>query len=136
MRLILVPLVAAALGAGAVAAASSSSQADRAAARTEAFDKEVKGLTPGKPQDCIDTRFQQSSLKAVGSKLIYRVSPKLLYVNQTSGGCEAVARGDALITRQFSTQVCRGDIARTRDMTAGIETGSCSLGSFTPYRAQ
>lgn len=136
MRMILVPLAAAALGAGAVAIASSPAQTDRAAADQAEFAKTIEGLTPGKPVDCIDTRFNQASLKAVGPRLIYRVSPKLVYVNETAGGCEGVARGDALVTRQYSTQLCRGDIARTVDMTARIDTGSCSLGHFVPYQAR
>ncbi len=78
--------------------------------------------------------FNNASLKAIGPRLIYRVSPKLAYVNDTGGGCEAVARGDALITRQYSSRLCRGDIARTRDMTTRIDSGSCVMGSFVPYR--
>lgn len=134
MRMVLIPLAAAALGAGAVAIASSPSQADRAASNEAAFQKEISGLTPGKPVDCLDTRFNNASLKAIGPRLIYRVSPKLAYVNDTGGGCEAVARGDALITRQYSSRLCRGDIARTRDMTTRIDSGSCVMGSFVPYR--
>lgn len=136
MRMILIPLAAAALGAGAVAIAASPAQTDRAATDEAAFQKTVAGLTPGKPVDCIDTRFNNASLKAIGPRLIYRVSRKLVYVNDTAGGCENVARGDALVTRQFSTQLCRGDIARTVNMQARIDTGSCSMGSFTPYQAR
>lgn len=135
MRMILIPLVAAAIGAGAIAFAAPPEQSDRAAADEAAFQKEVAGLTPGKPVDCIDTRFNNASLKAIGSRLIYRVNRKQVYVNNTAGGCEGVARGDALVTRQFSTQLCRGDIARTVDMTARIDTGSCAMGSFVPYQA-
>ncbi|WP_298669254.1 hypothetical protein [uncultured Sphingomonas sp.] len=134
MRMILIPLIAATLGAGAVAIAQSPSN-DRAAANEAAFQKEVQGLTPGKPTDCIDTRFNRASLKAIGPRLIYRVGPKLAYVNDTGGGCEGVARGDALVTRQFTSQLCRGDIARTVDMTSRVNTGSCALGSFIPYQA-
>ncbi|WEK44147.1 MAG: hypothetical protein P0Y64_04785 [Candidatus Sphingomonas colombiensis] len=134
MRMILIPLAAAAFGAGAVAIAQSSPN-DRAAANEAAFQKEVQGLTPGKPTDCIDTRFNQTSLKAIGPRLIYRVNSKKLYVNDTAGGCEGVARGDALVTKQFTSQLCRGDIARTVDMTSRINTGSCALGNFVPYQA-
>ena len=134
MRMILIPLAAAALGAGAVAIAESAPK-DRAAVNEAAFQKEVQGLTPGKPTDCIDTRFNNASLKAIGSRLIYRVNSKKLYVNDTAGGCEGVARGDALVTKQFSSQLCRGDIARTVDMTSRINTGSCAMGSFIPYQA-
>jgi hypothetical protein len=75
-------------------------------------------------------------LSAYRDKLIYRVSNKLVYVNQTTGGCQGVARGDALVTRQFQTRLCRGDIAQTVSLPPGIPTGSCALGDFTPYRAR
>jgi hypothetical protein len=45
-----------------------------------------------------------------------------------------VGNGDALVTRQFGSQMCRGDIARSADLVAGFQTGSCALGEFIPYR--
>lgn len=100
------------------------------------YQKLIAGKVAGKPQDCIDTRFQRPQLSAYGSKLVYRVSDKLVYVSETGGGCHNVARGDALVTRQFQTRLCRGDIAQTVDLPARIPTGSCALGDFVPYRAR
>ncbi|MFW2850498.1 hypothetical protein ACM61V_01040 [Sphingomonas sp. TX0543] len=136
MRMILIPLAAAAIGAGAIAIAAPGNRNDRAAADEAAFQKEVSGLVPGKPVDCIGTRLNNGSVKAIGSRLIYRINSKRVYVNETNGGCEAVARGDALVTRQFSTQLCRGDIARTVNMPARIDSGTCTMGSFIPYQAR
>lgn len=98
-----------------------------------AYRKLIAGKVPGKPVSCIDTRFRQTQLSAYGNKLIYRVSDKLVYVNQTNGGCEGVARGDALVSRQYQTRACSGDIATTVQPVPGITTGSCALGDFTPY---
>jgi len=98
-----------------------------------AYQKLIAGKVAGKPQTCIDTRFRQSSLSAYGTKLIYRVSDKLVYVNETNGGCEGVARGDALISRQYQTRACSGDIATTVQLPPNIPTGSCALGEFIPY---
>jgi hypothetical protein len=100
------------------------------------FAKLIEGKVAGKPVDCIDTRRGSASLSAYGDKLVYTIDRKLLYVSDTNGGCTGVARGDALVTRQFQTQLCRGDIARTVNLPAGIDTGSCALGSFTPYRGR
>lgn len=133
MRKFLIPLAVAAIATGAIAAAPAD-RAARAAADDAKFQQTVQGLVPGKPIDCIDTRFQQASLSAIGPRLIYRVSNRLVYVNDTNGGCESVRSGDALVTRQFSTQLCRGDIAQTVNMMNRIPTGSCAMGSFTPYR--
>lgn len=97
------------------------------------------GLTPGTPTECLDNlqvRNGGTSLKAIGDKLIYRVNRKLLYVSDTSGGCENVARGDALVTRTSYSRLCRGDIAETFDLPARIPSGSCSFGAFTRYSAR
>ena len=99
------------------------------------YQRLIAGKTPGKPVDCIDTRFTRPSLSAYGDKLIYRVSSKLVYVNDSTGGCQGVARGDVLVTRQFQSRLCRGDIAQTITVPPAVPTGSCALGSFTPYRA-
>ena len=134
MRQSLIFLIAAAGGATVVLATGGAAQ--QGVSRAEAnYTRLIAGKTPGKPVDCIDTRFNNPALSAYGDKLLYRVSRNLVYVNQTAGGCEAVARNDVLITIRYQTRACRGDIAQTVDRQSGMPTGSCSLGSFTPYTA-
>lgn len=119
------------LGATAMAAAPQApSRTERDRVRLEG---ELAKLTPQPTVDCIDTRWGRTSLRAVGDKLIYRVSAKRIYVSDTAGGCERVARGDTLVTRQFGTRLCSGDIATTVDLVSRIPTGSCAIGRFTPY---
>ncbi|WP_132909736.1 hypothetical protein [Sphingomonas sp. BK235] len=130
MRFLSTFAAAAALSAGAIAAAP------RDRSPEAEYQRLIAGKTAGKPQDCIDTRFTNPQLSAAGTKLIYRVSNKLVYVSETGGGCENVRRGDTLVTRQFQTRLCRGDIAQTIDLPARIPSGSCALGAFVPYRAQ
>ena len=133
MRKSLIFLIAAGAGAATFAAGSVASQAGESKAEAE-YRTLIAGKTPGKPVNCIDTRFTRPSLSALGDKLIYRVSRKLVYVNETNGGgCEGVERDDVLVTRQYQTRLCRGDIAQTVDRQTGIGTGGCALGSFTPY---
>ncbi|KQN90474.1 hypothetical protein ASE95_13395 [Sphingomonas sp. Leaf231] len=135
MRYLMTFTAAAALGAVAVVAAPVQKPAkpDR---NKLAYEKLLAGKTPGKPQDCIDTRLTRPQLTAYDGKLLYRVSKKLVYVTETGGGCEAVARGDAIVTRQFQTRLCRGDIAQTVNLPARIPSGSCAMGAFVPYRSQ
>jgi hypothetical protein len=98
------------------------------------LDKALAGLTPGEPVDCI-SRFPSSNLTVVSdSVLLYRVSSRLIYRNDLIGSCSGLARGDTLITKSWGAQLCRGDLARSADLTIGIPTGSCAIGSFTPYR--
>ncbi|UVO50539.1 hypothetical protein M0208_08415 [Sphingomonas sp. SUN019] len=119
---------------GATAADRSTRAQDRAAKDAAEFQKAVAGLTPGKPMSCLPLSRQSLAMKGIGSKLVYRASRKLMYVNDAPG-CEGVARGDTLVTRQYTGRSCRGDIAQTVDRIARFPTGSCALGDFVPYRA-
>lgn len=125
--------------AGAAAMSAASAADDRRPGPYEreriAIEKQLARLTPQPQVDCIDTRFRNVSLRAIGNKLIYRESRNRIYVSDTAGGCENVARGDALVTRQFGPRLCRGDIATTIDRAARFPTGSCAIGPFTPYTA-
>jgi len=125
MRIMILPLAALLL-----AGATTASKPDDHAR----FAAEVAGLTPGAPVNCISAQRNTRGLKAIGPRLIYRVSRNLVYVNETAGGCEGVARGDILVTRAFTGGLCRGDIAQTVSYPAPIPTGNCALGSFVPYR--
>jgi hypothetical protein len=110
------------------ARAQAAAEADRAA-----LGQQLAGLHATKTDDCMDN-FQSSSLKAYGSTLVYRVSGNLIYVNDTTGGCEGIGRGDYMVTKSNFGRVCHGDIARTFSPGSNVPSGSCSLGSFTTYR--
>lgn len=107
----------------------------RADADRVALGKKLAGLSPAEKTDCLDNyRITPASLSANGPALVYRVSDRLTYVNETGGGCEAVGRGDILVTRSNAGELCRGDIGHTVAPGSSMPTGSCSLGSFTAYR--
>ncbi|MBN8813903.1 MAG: hypothetical protein J0J06_00485 [Sphingomonas sp.] len=119
--------------------AMSPAETARAQARAEAdraaLGKQLAGLSPAEKTDCLDNyRTAPASLSAYGPALVYRVSDRLIYVNDTGGGCEAVERGDILITRSNAGRLCRGDIGRTVTPGSTVPSGSCALGSFTAYR--
>lgn len=95
----------------------------------------LAGLTPGEPTSCLPlTGTPQYQTEGYGPVILYKFSRGLVYRNDTAGGCEAIARGDILVTRQYGSQLCSGDIATTVDNVSRITTGSCALGRFTPYR--
>lgn len=105
---------------------------ERQAARLEGA---LAGKVAGDPVSCIP-RHPQASLTAIsGSVLLYRVNGRLVYRNDLVGSCPGLARGDTLVVRPFGSQYCRGDLARSADLTNGMVTGACALGSFTPYRS-
>jgi hypothetical protein len=127
-------VAAVALSSCAMTPAETARAADAKAATQAELGKELAGLTPTETRDCMDN-YQSSSLKAYDGTLVYSVSKSLKYVNDTGGGCEAVERGDILVTQSPSGRLCRGDIARTVMPGSRMPSGSCALGSFVTYRA-
>jgi hypothetical protein len=121
-----------------IAACSNAGNADlvaRKAADEEArLAKALTGFTPGEPRNCVDSRDLRGPESFGDRTLIFRASRNLIYRTETSGSCKGVGRGDALVTRQFGSQLCKGDIARSADLVAGFQTGACAMGEFVPYR--
>jgi hypothetical protein len=96
--------------------------------------KALEGLTPGKPLTCVTLRDMRGTESYGDGKLVFRVSRNLVYVNDVKGSCSRVGKGDALITRTYTSQLCRGDIAQAADLVAGFQTDTCVMGEFVPYK--
>lgn len=129
--LILVPL--AALAACAQTPAQTAAAAQAGAAAQAELDKELAGLVLGKPVNCIDPRWSRQ-VKSYGGTILYGDLGSTKFRSDTGGGCERIGRGDVLVTRTYTGQLCRGDIARTIDPVSRFQTGSCSFAQFVPYR--
>lgn len=99
-----------------------------------AIDRELRGLTPGAPQSCIPLEPDLES-HSYSDTILYRRSASEVWRNDTSSGCEGLGRGDTLITKSYTSQLCEGDIVTTvSDTPDRTFTGSCTLGPFVPYR--
>lgn len=107
----------------------------KAAAYSVELEKALGGKVAGKPQSCIDVRRADSTQQIGDRTILYKVSKKLVYRNDPLGGCAGLGRDLALVTRLYSTQLCRGDIVTPTDFTTGFSGGSCALGDFVPYQA-
>ena len=136
MRIPVAALPALALAACTPTVAETAASAERAGQTEDKLAAALTGLVPGATSTCLPTigRTQVQS-EGYGKTILYKVSNTLVYRSDTSGGCERLARGDALITRQPTGRLCAGDIATTFDPIARFQTGSCSFGPFTEYRA-
>lgn len=123
------------LAVAACAPSASQRVASAAAADKTAADlnRALAGLTPRQPVSCLPTAARTQST-AYGSTIIYTVSRREKYRNDTVGGCESIARGDILVTRSPAGQLCSGDIAQTVDPGSRMQTGGCALREFIPYR--
>ncbi|MBL0924833.1 MAG: hypothetical protein IBJ12_10265 [Sphingomonadaceae bacterium] len=97
--------------------------------------KELDGKTAGKPVSCISDFLGTNVIRVSDDILLYRVSGNLVYKNNLRSSCPGLARDDDIIvSEQFSSQKCRGDLLRLVDRTSGISGPVCSLGEFVPYR--
>ena len=117
--------------AGLVAAAAPSLAADRAARGEAGLAKLLANRVPGKPVSCINQRDIRSSQVLDGTAIVYEAFGKL-YVNRPSGA-SSLDDDDILVTRTYTTQLCRMDTVRLVDRVARFERGFVSLNEFVPY---
>lgn len=106
----------------------------RATRNAERLERALAGKTPGKPLHCISLRDAEGPESVGDSTLLFRVSRTLVYRNETRGSCGRIGNGAALVTRTWSGQLCRGDIAHATDLRHGFIEGSCAMGDFIPYK--
>ncbi len=133
MRLFLPMLLLLVAGCAATPQEIARAQAEQAQ-RADKLATRLAGYTPGRPQDCLTNLPGDRPSETIGSTILYVQSSKLVYRNDTTGGCEGMERGDYIVTVSNSGRLCRGDIGRTFQANSGnVPTGSCALGSFIPY---
>ena len=121
-----------------VAGSAALSADDGYRAKQEARDqaalaKALAGMTPGKPTSCIDQR-RITETQRIGDTILYKYSRRELYRADTNGGCFGLRRGDAIISKTYSGQLCSGDILSTVDLVTHMNSGSCTVREFVPYR--
>lgn len=134
MRKTLILIPALALLCGTALTAGSGWREKYAAKEQARLDKALAGKIAGKPQSCIRLRDAQGTESYGETTLLFRASRNLVYRTETRGSCSGIGNGKALISRTWSGELCRGDMASAADLSAGFETGHCSMGDFVPYR--
>lgn len=99
------------------------------------LNKQLDGKIAGTPQRCISDFNADNMIRVSDDILLYRVSGNLVYRNNLRSTCPGLARdSDIVVTEQFGSQKCSGDILKLVDRTSGIPGPFCSLGEFVPYR--
>jgi len=115
--------------AGCVTPAEEAAYAEREQAQ---LAKELAGLTPGEPQRCVQSDAIQS-IDPIGNTLLLTQGRGKRYTTEAIG-CSSANKHDVAVIEPFrSREYCEGDLVRFRSQSGGFVTGSCSLGSFTPY---
>jgi hypothetical protein len=93
----------------------------------------VEGRVAGEPERCLrNTRF--TSTRIIDRTAIVYESGGTLWVNVPRGGARSLDQWDVLVTRQFSGDLCRGDVVQLYDSSSMMQTGAVFLGDFVPYR--
>jgi hypothetical protein len=96
---------------------------------------ELAGRAAGPPVNCVQTN-QLDSLRISQNNrhaLIYG-SGRTVYANNL-GVCR-YGSDDVLVTEQFGSQLCRGDIVRSFDRYSRIPGPTCVLSDFVPYTSR
>lgn len=96
--------------------------------------KELAGLSSGPPQSCIPLGRDEFRTRAIGKTILYRVNRRLVYRNDTLGGCDDRQNVRALVSDNVGPQLCKGQIIQSVDLLSGFNRGACALGEFIPYR--
>ena len=123
----LIPLIAAAMVFGPVAAQARERDPEADLARA------LRGRVAGQPVSCIDLHRVHSSRVIPGTAILYDAG-SVIYVNRPRNGAEQLNRFDTLVTRTPSTQLCSVDVVHTVDLSTNTFTGSVFLDEFVPYR--
>ncbi len=94
----------------------------------------LNGRVAGPPQDCLPSFASASSEVIDDHTVLYRVGATT-YAMDPPGGCAGLGEfGNTMVIKPIGSQLCRGDIARVIDTSTNSSRGSCTIGSFTPFR--
>ena len=94
----------------------------------------LDGRVPGKPVSCLPSFRRDDMVVIDENTILFRDGANRVWRNDLKGPCNNLGRpGTALLTRQFSSSLCSGEIAQVIDTAGGFTVGSCSLGEFVPY---
>jgi hypothetical protein len=93
--------------------------------------KLLEGRVAGEPRSCINTRVNSESEVIDGTAVVYGRG-RTIWVNVPRNARD-LDDNDALLVRQFGSNLCRQDIVTTFDTSGGFYTGNVFLTDFVPY---
>jgi hypothetical protein len=112
-----------------------------AAARSQGAEDQARlaealaGRVAGTPQDCVSEFETGTQQPYAPDAILFRGrTGDVLYLNRLPTGCPGLTYGKAIAVRTPMSRLCRGDVVTVFDPVSRMETGSCALGPFTPYR--
>lgn len=98
----------------------------------EQLAKILDGRVAGKPVNCISLNQAQNTQIVDKTAIVYRVG-STYYVNRPANA-ETLDSDNILVTKLYSSQLCRLDTIQLRDRTTpSMWNGFVSLQEFVPY---
>ena len=96
--------------------------------------KELEGLTPGAPVNCISASSVHGPTMIGKNTVLYREGGRKVWRNDLVAACPAMGFGNTMIIELHGGQICRNDMFRVLEPGSSIPSGYCRLGKFTPYK--
>lgn len=97
-------------------------------------DRLLAATVTGPPIRCIHPRNIRGAQTIVNSSVItFGTGRRTGYRNDIVPACAALRPDRAIITRQYTSDICEGDIFQVVDTLSRVNWGGCAFGKFTPY---
>lgn len=98
----------------------------------ERLAKMLEGREAGKPVSCIPSSQATETRVIDKTAIVYRVG-STLYVNRPTNA-DTLDDDDILVTKQYTSQLCRLDTVQLRDRASFFWNGFVGLQDFVPYK--
>ena len=126
-------LIAAATAGLAVACAASTAQEVRSPKAQKQLAEALQGRVAGRPQSCIPN-YRANHMTVIDDWTILFRDGRTVYVQNPRGGCRGLGFGGyTLVTRNYGSQLCNGQINNLVDLRTGMMGGACVFSEFVPY---
>ncbi|HEY7007104.1 MAG TPA: DUF6491 family protein [Sphingomicrobium sp.] len=100
-----------------------------------AFNNLLTGKVAGQPLNCLPNYNTKDNMSVIdGHTIAFNPGPRTVYLVHLTTGCEMIDGGPyALVSRQFASALCRGDIQQVVDTMNRSNAGSCTVAEIVPY---
>ena len=92
----------------------------------------LEGRAPGEPVNCLTRRGNTERMNVIDGTALVFGRGDTIYVNIPDHP-RTLDDSDIVVTKSYSTRLCRTDIVNTIDRTVGFYTGNIMLNEFVPY---
>ena len=96
-------------------------------------DRMLAGHATGPAINCLRSREIVGQTLVNQSVIVFEMRGHRYYRNDIAPACGALNPDRSIVTREYTSGICKGDIFQVFDPTSRIGYGACTFGPFTPY---